>query len=74
MDKNGWISINDRLPETEDYILLSFENFSVPLVGRYEEHKDGGAFYVGDEAETCVSQHIFVNAWMPLPEMYGEEM
>lgn len=73
MDKNGWISIDDRLPETEEYILLSFENFSVPVIGRYEEHKDGGAFYAGDEDKTLASQYMFVNAWMPLPKPYSEE-
>ena len=67
---NGWISVSERFPETDDYILLSFSNFSLPMVGRYEEDSDGGAFYLGDcdEEDTCISQDLFVNAWMPLPE------
>ena len=70
---NGWISIDERLPDTNDYILLSFSNFTNPLVGRYETDEDGsGAFYIGDELETCLSQNIFVNAWQPLPEPYKE--
>lgn len=70
---DGWISIDERLPDTDDYILLSFSNFTIPLVGRYEADKDGsGAFYIGDELETCLSQNIFVNAWQPLPEPYKE--
>lgn len=67
---NGWIPVEERLPENDNYILLSFENFSIPIVGRYEEDENGGAFYVGDEPETCVSQDLFVNAWQPLPEPY----
>ena len=67
---NGWITCSERLPETEEYILLSFENFSVPIVGRYEEDEEGGAFYAGDEEETCASQGMFANAWQPLPESY----
>lgn len=70
----GWISIDERLPDTDDYILLSFSNFTNPLVGRYETDKDGsGAFYIGDELETCLSQNIFVNAWQPLPEPFKED-
>lgn len=71
--KDRWIPADERLPETNKYILLSFSNFSVPAVGRYEEYKDGGAFYIGDETRTCVSQLLFVNAWMELPEPYKEE-
>lgn len=35
--KHRWILAEERLPNGRDYILLSFENFSIPLVGRYEE-------------------------------------
>lgn len=69
----GWIPCIERYPDTDGYILLSFSNFSVPCVGRYEEDDDGGAFYIGDEDVSCVSQDMFVNAWRPLPEPYREE-
>ena len=70
---NGWIPVEERLPGTNDYILLSFSNFTIPLVGRYETEKDGsGVFYIGDELETCVSQDLFVNAWQQLPDPYKE--
>ena len=68
----GWIPCNERLPDDDNYILISFENFSLPIVGRYEEDETGGAFYIGDEDETCISQDLFVNAWQPLPEPYKE--
>lgn len=67
---NGWIPVEEEIPETDKYILLSFSNFSIPCVGRYEEDENGGAFYVGDDDETCVSQDMFVNAWMNLPAPY----
>ena len=67
---NGWIPVDEELPETDKYILLSFSNFSIPCVGRYEEDENGGAFYVGDDDESCVSQDMFVNAWMNLPAPY----
>lgn len=70
---DGWIPVERRLPESTDYILLSFSNFSLPTVGRYEEDSEGGAFYLGDDEETCVSQGLYVNAWRPLPEPYQPE-
>lgn len=69
---NGWIPCDEKYPDTDKYILLSFANFSVPLVGRYEEDEEGGAFYVGDDEDSCVSNGIIVNAWMPLPKCYEE--
>lgn len=68
-----WIPcITEQYPENGKYVLLSFANFSVPCVGRYEEDEEGGAFYIGDDDESCVSQNMIVNAWMPLPKCYQE--
>ena len=69
---DGWIPIGDRMPENDNYILLSFSNFSMPIIGRYKEDSEGGAFYLGDcdEKDTCVSQDLYVNAWRPLPKPY----
>lgn len=75
-DDTGWIPVEQRLPENDDFILLSFDNFSIPMIGRYEELEDGGgSFYLGDcdEDDTCMANNLFVNAWMPLPEPYREE-
>ena len=49
---------------------MSFENFSLPLIGRYEVDETGGVFYAGDDDESCISQDLIVNAWMLLPEPY----
>ena len=69
-----WIPVQERLPESGEYILLSFENFSVPDIGRYEAGSDGsGAFYPGDDEKSYVEHDLFVNAWMPLPECYRAE-
>ena len=69
----NWIPVEERLPEDDKYILLSFENFSIPLVGRYDRDETGAAFYVGDDTESCSSSGVFVNAWMSLPEPYRGE-
>ena len=71
---NGWIPLGKGLPACGKYILLSFENFSVPQVGRYEEDENGeGNFYIVDEEKSCMSQDLFVNAWQSLPEPYQEK-
>lgn len=69
-----WIPVTKRFPETDDYILLNFENYSLPEIGRYDgNEKDGYAFYCGDDDKSCVSWGLFVNAWAKLPERYNEE-
>ena len=76
VSESGWIPVTERLPENDDYVLMSFENFSLPLVGRYvDDEKLGGAWYLGDcfDEDTCLANDLFVNAWMPLPEPYRED-
>ena len=66
-----WIPVDEKMPNTGEYILLSFENFTVPVIGRYEQDVEGGAFYAGDEDVSLVAQDMIVNAWMRLPERYN---
>ena len=68
-----WIPCSEKLPEDESYILVSFENFTMPDIARYEENDEGGTFYLGDDEKSYSSYGIFVNAWMPLPEPCREE-
>lgn len=68
-----WIPVSERLPEDESYILVSFENSTMPDIARYEENDEGGAFYPGDDEKSYSSYGLFVNAWMPLPELYKGE-
>lgn len=70
----NWIPVDERLPETDNYILVSFSNCTTPDIGRYEADKDGGgAFFPGDEDRSYVYFGLFVNAWMELPESYRGE-
>ena len=72
--KHRWIPVEERLPELGEYVLISFSNFSVPAIGRYDEDEEGGAWFIGNETESLVSQDMFVNAWMSLPEPYRAEV
>ena len=67
---NGWILVDTEVPPNDNYVLVSFENFSLPDIARYEEDSEGGAFYPGDEEKSYASFGLFVNAWQPLPEPY----
>ena len=58
-------------PDNDRYILLNFDNFSLPEIGRYEgNEEDGGNYYCGDDDKSCLSFGLFVNAWRELPERY----
>ena len=70
LEGSRWIPIDERQPATDTYILVSFENFNMPDIARYEEDKNGGAFYPGDEERSYKSFGRIVNAWRPLPVAY----
>ena len=69
---DGWIPVEDtdRTPKGEDYILVSFSNFSLADIARYEEDEEGGIYYPGDEDKPYKEYGLFVNAWQPLPKPY----
>lgn len=72
LQSQKWIPASEKLPEDESYILVSFENSTMPDIARYEENNEGGTFYPGDDEKSYSSYGFFVNAWMPLPEPYRE--
>lgn len=59
LEQDRWIPVDERYPENDDYVLLSFLNFDIPMVGRYEDNN----FYLGDEDVPLITQDLFVNAW-----------
>ena len=72
-EEEQWIPVKKRLPETRDYILISFENFDIPLIGRCGPGKNGTpTFYVGANTR-ALPKDLIVNAWMPLPKCYRRE-
>ena len=66
-----WIPVEEQLPDPDRYILVSFENFSMAMVGRYTvDDDDGGAFRIGDTDDSFLRHYLYVNAWMYLPKHY----
>ena len=77
IEEHSWIPVEERLPDEDEYVLISFENFTLPAIVRYEINDKGdGAWYLGDcdEEDTCISEGLFVNAWIPLPKAYRAEV
>ena len=73
--EHQWIFIEERLPEQEKLVLLSFDNSDIPMIGRYTEDEDGdGVFRIGDTDERFFDHGLQVNAWMTLPEPYRDEV
>ena len=76
---DDWIPIEKELPDVDEdgcsgYILISFENWSLPTIGIYVVDESGnGAFRDSDEERTLASYGFVVNAWMPLPQPYRAE-
>ena len=73
LKETQWIPISERLPEEEEYILLSFANYTGLDIGRYEKVGENDKFYPGDDEETYAHYGLIVNAWMPLPKPYKEK-
>lgn len=72
LQSQKWIPCSERLPEEEEYILLSFANYTGLDIGRYEKDGENDNFYPGDEEETYASYGLIVNAWMELPKPYRQ--
>ena len=69
--ENGWIPVSERLPDPDKYILVSFENFPIPMIGIYTvDDDDGGAFRISDEDDSFLEHGLYVDAWMELTKRY----
>ena len=68
-EKCGWHPADDP-PKDDRYILISYDNYPLPDIGRYQEDKEGGAYYPGDEDRSCTNFGLVVNGWSELPERF----
>ena len=67
-------SEDDELPEPGEYVIVSFHEYPLVEIGRYQEGGTGGAFYpIDDNIVSYAEDDVFVNAWMPRPEPYRAE-
>lgn len=71
--ENGWIPVSEGLPDPDKYVLVSFENFPIPMIGIYTvDDNDGGTFRISDKDDSFLKYDLYVNAWMELPKRYEE--
>lgn len=68
-NSNGWISVKERLPETEREVLICTERKFIYMARIYE---DGEAWPVSNGCGCCGKQEAFTH-WMSLPETPKEE-
>lgn len=74
LEGSRWIPVDEKQPENDTYVLVSFENISnTPDIARYEEDEYGGAFYPGDEGDSYATLGMIVNAWKLLPVTYKND-
>lgn len=66
-----WISVKERLPENETYVLVT-----IGIPGRQPHARSGwyqNGFFHNDNGDTWKATDMEVIAWMPLPEPYRED-
>lgn len=69
----NWIPVDEKLPGQGKYVLVSFENLPIPMIGIYTVDDDGGGtFRIDDEDDSFLEHNLYVNAWMELPKRYEE--
>lgn len=62
MIEDEWRSL-DEPPKEDEYILISFANYTLPDIGRMTD----GVFYPGDDDKSYKDFGLIVNGWRPLP-------
>lgn len=72
LEGSRWIPVDEKHPDSDSLVLVSFENFDMPHIARYSEDENGGAFYPVDEEKSYISYGLIVNVWKPLPVTYRE--
>ena len=55
-------------PDDDRLVLVSFSNYSVPMLGRWEADDDGGKWCMGDMDETFTQNDLYVDGWWELPK------
>ena len=56
-------------PKEDEYVLVSFANYTLPDIARYSiDDEENGAYYPGDEDRSYVSYGLYVDGWMPMPK------
>lgn len=67
----GWIPCSERLPEGEQFVLVTYKTTDRIHVCQY--HEDGSRNQWYSLNDMCRAHNNVVVAWMPLPEPYRKE-
>jgi len=56
-------------PDTDRLVLITFANYSVPVIGRFEGNdEEGYTAYVGDSDDRFIDEGLIVDGWYELPK------
>lgn len=73
IEQTTWVPVSERLPETEERILILFDDGFV-MIGHYIDWQDGTPItWVLDGQEDYIVDTNNIIAWMPLPPSYQGE-
>ena len=61
-NNNEWISVQDRLPEINTYVLIVYAGYSMFVA--YRDNSEGDLCFRGDDGNPLYN----ITHWMPLPE------
>ena len=67
-----WVSVNDRLPESEQYVIL-WTKTGVMKYAKYLDDEPHRPWITYDENGSCRAWDNVVTHWMPMPEPPKEE-
>lgn len=64
----NWISVEDRLPENEQYVIAYCSSWPINLVSlvRFEFRENGNSYFWNDSLDKKAS---IITHWMPFPEL-----
>lgn len=66
MSDEFWVPVEKLLPNDEEYVLVAFKNFSLPIICIWDAEDE--CFYIGDTDERADSDGMIVGWWTRLPD------
>jgi hypothetical protein len=65
--KTEWISVKDKLPEVNQFTLITWAGAKVPLIGCFKGKRDDNNAWLGSDSDFWIASDSEVTHWMPLP-------
>lgn len=73
LDRDRWISVEERLPEKEEYVLIRFRNNDMSVACVFDRWSGYTFWRAQTDEGWCADCDTEPTHWMPLPEPPKEE-